>query len=179
MDEDLLRYDMIVENALRGVVRTALDQVASLGLPDGHSFYITFMTQLPGVSIPDHMVAEYPEEMTIVLEHQFWDLTVSGDRFEVTLSFNRQHEHLSIPFSAVTSFADPSVHFGLKFEIADGADIAMVGQDEAALGELSIQEPHANNDASDENEGNGENETKEEDRAKMGEVVNLDTFRNK
>jgi hypothetical protein len=129
MTEDLLRYDKIVEHALRSVVRTALEQIADHGLPSNHSLYITFRTDHAGVSIPDTLRREYPEEMTIVLEHQFWDLEPSEHKFEITLSFNKVHERLSIPFDAVTAFADPSVQFGLKFEaideLTDGAIAAM------------------------------------------------------
>jgi len=129
MTEDLLRYDKIVEHALRSVVRTALEQIADHGLPSNHSLYITFRTDHAGVSIPDTLHREYPEEMTIVLEHQFWDLEPSEHKFEITLSFNKVHERLSIPFDAVTAFADPSVQFGLKFEaideLTDGAIAAM------------------------------------------------------
>jgi len=119
MTDDLLRYDKIVEHALRSVVRTALEQVADHGLPGNHSLYITFRTDHGGVSIPDSLRKEYPEEMTIVLEHQFWDLEPGEHKFEITLSFNKVHERLSIPFDAVTAFADPSVQFGLKFEAID------------------------------------------------------------
>ena len=129
MTDDLLRYDKIVENALRSVVRTALDQIADHGLPGNHSLYITFRTDHAGVSIPDSLHREYPEEMTIVLEHQFWDLETTDEKFEITLSFNKVHERLSIPFDAVTAFADPSVQFGLKFEaigeLTEGAMAAM------------------------------------------------------
>ncbi|MDH3235848.1 MAG: ClpXP protease specificity-enhancing factor SspB [Alphaproteobacteria bacterium] len=129
MTDDLLRYDKIVENALRSVVRTALDQIADHGLPGNHSLYITFRTDHLGVSIPDSLHREYPEEMTIVLEHQFWDLETTEHKFEITLSFNKVHERLSIPFDAVTAFADPSVQFGLKFEaigeLTEGAMAAM------------------------------------------------------
>jgi len=119
MTDDLLRYDKIVERALRSVVRTALDQIADHGLPGNHSLYITFRTDHPGVAIPDTLHREYPEEMTIVLEHQFWDLETTEEKFEITLSFNKMHERLTVPFEAVSAFADPSVQFGLKFEAID------------------------------------------------------------
>jgi len=136
MTDDLLRYDKIVEAALRSVVRTALDQIADHGLPGNHSLYVTFRTDHTGVSIPDSLHREYPEEMTIVLEHQFWDLESTDERFEITLSFNKVHERLSIPFEAVTAFADPSVQFGLKFEAIDelteGAMAAMAETQDTA-----------------------------------------------
>jgi uncharacterized protein len=119
--QDLLGYDRMMERAVRGVVREALAVAASRGLPGAHHFYITFRTRAPGVSIPDHLLAKYSDEMTIVLEHQFWDLEVTEDTFSVTLSFNNKPARLNIPFAAVSTFADPSVQFGLQFKQADGA----------------------------------------------------------
>jgi uncharacterized protein len=119
--QDLLGYDRMMERAVRGVVREALAVAASRGLPGAHHFYITFKTQAPGVTIPDHLLAKYPEEMTIVLEHQFWDLEVSEDAFSVTLSFGNKPARLTIPFAAVSTFADPSVQFGLQFKQGEAA----------------------------------------------------------
>jgi uncharacterized protein len=116
MGKDALRYDEMVEEALRGVVRKALAEAAEKGLPGAHHFYITFETEHPEVSIADHLKSRYPEEMTIVLQHQFWGLEVEESRFSVTLSFNDRHERLTVPFEAVTAFADPAVKFGLRFE---------------------------------------------------------------
>ena len=118
MTKDGLRYDRMVEAALRGVVREALAEAAEKGLVGGHHFYITFKTNAAGVDISDHLRAKYPEEMTIVLQHQFWGLEVREQDFSVTLSFQNQPEQLTIPFAAVASFADPSVNFALQFEIA-------------------------------------------------------------
>ena len=117
--QDLLGYDRMMERAVRGVVREALAVAASKGLPGAHHFYITFRTQAPGVTIPDHLLAKFPEEMTVVLEHQFWDLEVTEDAFGVTLSFGNKPTRLTIPFAAVTAFADPSVQFGLQFKPAE------------------------------------------------------------
>ncbi|MBN8998727.1 MAG: hypothetical protein J0H54_04850, partial [Rhizobiales bacterium] len=116
MPEDLIRYDILAQDALRGVVRKVLAEVAKTGLPGEHHFYITFETRAPGVRISSRMLAQYPEDMTIVLQHQFWDLTVSEHAFEVGLSFNGVPERLLVPFTAVKSFVDPSVQFGLQFE---------------------------------------------------------------
>jgi len=116
MAENWLRYDRMVEQALRGVVRKALSEAAQRGLPGDHHFYITFHTDRPGVGIADWLHQQYPQEMTIILQHQFWDLAVEEDRFSITLSFGGRHERLTIPFSALTAFADPSVKFGLQFE---------------------------------------------------------------
>ncbi|HEV2546365.1 MAG TPA: ClpXP protease specificity-enhancing factor SspB [Stellaceae bacterium] len=106
----------MVESALRGVVREALARTASSGLPGAHHFYITFRTRFAGLSIPDYLTRQYADEMTVVLEHQFWDLEVSEQCFSVTLSFQNKPERLTIPFDAITAFADPAVKFGLQFQ---------------------------------------------------------------
>jgi hypothetical protein len=116
MAESWLRYDRMVEQALRGVVRKALSEAGQRGLPGDHHFYITFHTDRPGVGIADWLHQQYPQEMTIILQHQFWDLVVEEERFAITLSFGGRHERLTIPFSALSAFADPSVKFGLQFE---------------------------------------------------------------
>jgi hypothetical protein len=116
MAQEPLRYDRMVESALRGVVREALTQVKERGLPGDHHFYVTFRTTHAGVTLADHLRARYPAEMTIVLQFQFYDLTVDADGFGVTLSFNNTHERLVIPFAAITTFADPSVNFALQFQ---------------------------------------------------------------
>jgi len=118
-----LRYDRMVEEALRGVVRRSLTHVAKNGFPGNHHFYITFRTSAPGVVLPEHLRAQYPEEMTIVLQYQFWGLEIDADAFEVTLSFNKVHERLRVPFAALSGFVDPSVRFALQFkgEVIAGA----------------------------------------------------------
>ena len=116
MAEDLMRYDLLAQEALRGVVRQALRRVERSGFPGQHHFYIAFLTQAPGVQISERLRQRYPTEMTIVLQHQFWDLAVREDDFQVTLSFNDIPEKLVIPFRAVKGFLDPSVQFGLQFE---------------------------------------------------------------
>lgn len=121
MSEDELRYDRLVETALRSVVRDALKAAVPDAMPGDHHFYLTFRTRAPGVSIPDFLLEQYPEEMTIVLQHQFWNLSVDEERFAVTLSFNNRPADLSIPFAALTAFIDPSVKFGLQFNPEDGA----------------------------------------------------------
>ncbi|MGD9614396.1 MAG: SspB family protein [Alphaproteobacteria bacterium] len=115
MPQDLYQYETMIDRALRGVVREALERASREGLRGAHHFYINFATDLPGVSIPDSLRARFPQEMTIVLQHQFWDLDVGQDRFSVTLSFQKQLERLMVPFAAVRSFADPSVNFALEF----------------------------------------------------------------
>ena len=116
MSEEAFKYDMMVEEALRGVVNKALQHAAVHGLPNGHHFYITFKTGRGDVDIPVFLKDRYPDEMTIVLEHQFWDLKIHEREFEVALSFNDKRERLLIPFNAITAFSDPSVKFGLQFQ---------------------------------------------------------------
>src|SRR6185437_9991400 len=117
MAQDLFQYEKMVEAALRGVVRDALRKAGRDGLRANHHFYIGFSTRMPGVEIPDYLRDKYPEEMTIVLQHQFWDLDVTEERFAVSLSFQKQLERLVVPLAAVRSFADPSVNFALEFAV--------------------------------------------------------------
>lgn len=118
MPEDLMRYDLLAQNALKGVVREALRIAETSGLPGEHHFYIAFNTRHPGVLLSEKITQRYPREMTIVLQHQYWNLRVTEDRFEVELSFDNVPEHLVIPFDAVKGFLDPAVQFGLQFETA-------------------------------------------------------------
>jgi len=113
---DHIRYDLLTQQALRGVVRDVLIDAAKKGLPGDHHFYISFDTQADGVRISERLRAQYPEEMTIILQHQFWDLSVSDAGFEVGLSFGGIPEKLQVPLDAITGFFDPSVQFGLQFE---------------------------------------------------------------
>ena len=118
---DRFHYDALVDDALRSVVRRVLTQVADKGLPGSHHFYISFRSTDPGVQLPDYLRAKYPEEMTIVLQHQYWDLIVRDESFEVTVSFNKQQERIKVPFGALSAFVDPSVRFGLQFDRKDKA----------------------------------------------------------
>ena len=156
MSEEVLRYDKMVEFALRDVVRSALAFAAENGLPGAHHFYITFSTDGSNVEMADSLRAQYPEEMTIVLQHQYWDLTVTEDRFEVTLTFNKVPHHLVVPLEAITSFFDPSVQFGLKFQALEQDDGEGEGQ------------TAANADTPQEADG-----------GESGEVITLDAFRKK
>lgn len=159
---EYLRYDKMVESALRGVVRDALLQVAERGLPGNHHFYLTFRTHHPGVQIPPYLREQYPSEMTIVLQYQFYALEVTEQQFSVTLSFNNVHESLVVPFSAVTTFADPSVNFALQFQPLHAGDAAdAVEQIEAEVTERVAEE------------------AAEAEAPKRGEVVALDAFRKK
>jgi hypothetical protein len=168
---DIFRYDKMVETALRGVVKQALAQTAKTGLPGAHHFYITFRTDAEGVEIPDYLRTKYPVEMTVVLEHQFWDLEVDDAHFAVTLSFANRPERISIPLASITAFADPSVKFGLQFQEAGGEAPAEKPEEkrptEGEGAKLRLAQPSA--DKADEPKA-----------AKpAGEVVTLDAFRKK
>jgi hypothetical protein len=117
--KDLIRYDLLVQDALKGVVRKVLVDTAKDGLPGEHHFYISFRTDFPGARLSNRLREKYPQEMTIVLQHQFWDLGVTEHAFEIGLSFSGVPERLLIPFDALTGFFDPSVQFGLKFDTQD------------------------------------------------------------
>ncbi len=121
MATDHIRYDLLAQDALRSVVRTVLADAAKNGLPGEHHFKITFNTVAPGVRLSDRMRAQYPEAMTIILQHQFWDLAVSDEGFEVGLSFGGVPERLAVPFEAITAFYDPAVQFGFQFETVETA----------------------------------------------------------
>jgi hypothetical protein len=124
---DHIRYDLLTQQALRGVLRQVLADAAKKGLPGEHHFYISFDTRADGVRLSERLKQQYPEQMTIILQHQFWDLTVQEDRFEVGLSFGGIPERLVVPFSAIKSFLDPSVKFGLQFDTSDVAEPAAAG----------------------------------------------------
>ncbi len=160
--EEPFQYDMMVDEALRGVVRRALRQVAQHGLPGNHHFYITFKTRADGVSIPPYLLEKYADEMTIVLQFQFWDLEIEEELFTVSLSFNDVRERLVIPFAAITGFADPSVKFGLQFQTLDESELEDMDLPEMSDDEAAEELP--------ENDGNTE---------AMGQVVSLDNFRKK
>jgi len=121
MATDHIRYDVLARDALRGVLRRVLTDAAEHGLPGEHHFFITFLSTADGVKLSPRLLAQYPEEMTIILQHQFWDLVVTEDRFEVGLSFGGIPERLVVPFAAIKSFLDPSVQFGLQFEPSETA----------------------------------------------------------
>jgi hypothetical protein len=163
MPQDSFHYDKMIENALRGVVRDALARVSRDGLPGEHHFYIGFATREPGVELPASLLARFPAEMTIVVQHQFWDLKVEDDRFSVVLSFHRQPERLVIPFAAIKSFADPSVNFALEFAapVTAAAAEPLAAAAEAPALPAPLAAP-----------------AKEDDKERTtGEVVALDAFR--
>jgi uncharacterized protein len=127
MATDHIRYDILAQAALRGVVRTVLGDTAKKGLPGEHHFKITFNTTATGVRLSERMRARYPQEMTIVLQHQFWDLMVTEQGFEVGLSFGGVPERVGVPFESVTAFYDPSVQFGFQFETIEGGAVGEPG----------------------------------------------------
>lgn len=163
-----LHYEKMVQDALRGVLREALTITARQGLPGAHHFYVTFRSRHPGVQLPAHLLHRHPEEMTIVLQNQFWGLEISEDWFEVTLSFNKVGERLRVPFSAVVSFADPSAKFGLQFTVDPSVERPL----EVALEEEPFAEAGA-----PAAEGNRAKSGVEGDGA--GKVITLDAFRKK
>jgi len=153
--EESFRYDKMVEKALRGVVKEALEEVIEDGLVEEHHFYITFFTEYQGVKVPEYLKERYPGEMTIVLQHQFYDLEVTDEMFTVMLSFNNIPERLVIPLAAITIFADPSVNFALQFQ------------------PLSDDEEDIHFDIEELDEENLDKDDKK------GEVISLDSFRKK
>src|SRR5262245_5353978 len=132
-------YEALAQGAMRGIVRTVLERVAKTGLPGEHHFYIAFNTEAPGVVISKRLKQKYPEEMTVVLQHRFWDLTVTEERFEVKLTFDGIPERLSVPFTAVKVFFDPSVPYGLQFEESE-ATVASAARGAAFAGDESADQ---------------------------------------
>jgi len=173
MTDDPFRYDVWIENALRGVVRKALDQAAADGLSENHHFYITYQTDFPGVVMPDSLRAQYPEEITIVLQYEYWDLEIEDDMFHVTLSFNNERSPLSVPYEAISAFADPAVKFGLQLKLdslpSEGDEEDLFPDDEMDMLDESLPQDMSASP-------NGQKEPEEE---KMGEVIDLGAFRKK
>lgn len=177
MATDHIRYDVLARDALRGVLRHVLTDVAQHGLPGEHHFFITFQSKADGVKLSPRLLAQYPEEMTVVLQHQFWDLIVTEDRFEVGLSFGGIPERLVVPFAAIKSFFDPSVKFGLQFEAADEIDDTGESEDTT---ELVTAAPVALPPSSSATTETGAPADDEPARSGEGaEVVRLDRFRKK
>lgn len=169
MGQDHIRYDILAQDALRGVIRKVLSEVAATGrLPGDHHFFITFLTGAPGVRISQHLKSKYPEQMTIVVQHQFWDLKVTDSQFEIGLSFSDTPERLVIPFNAIRGFYDPSVNFELEFEVPlaeeDGEEVSA---EITAIPVEPVAKPAEQPAAAD-----GEEK-------KPASVVSLDSFRKK
>jgi len=166
----LLQYDKMLDHALRQVVRKALAAVSEHGLPGAHHFYLSFRTDFPGVEMADEVKARYPEEMTIVLQHQFWGLDAEPDAFSVTLSFNNRQQRLRIPYDALTNFADPAAKFGLQFQ-AEKPNPAAAESTAEAPAKLSAQ--------TGETAESADTESTAPDAAPSDKVVTLDAFRHK
>ncbi len=176
MAENGFAYEEWVADALRSVLRRALSEAAEHGLPGEHHFYINFKTSEEGVSIPPFLRAQYPDEITIALQHQFEGLIVDDEGFSVTLSFAGRKQDLTVPFSAVTSFTDPSVNFGLQI-----VSEAVLGQDlESAPPEPALAD-NAMNETPEHEEGEGErpseDQSDEDQLAASAEIITLDAFR--
>ncbi|MCF3640981.1 SspB family protein [Rhizobium sp. TRM95111] len=173
MAQDHIRYDILAQDALRSVIRKVLSEVAATGhLPGDHHFFITFLTGAPGVRISQHLKAKYPEQMTIVIQHQFWDLKITESLFEIGLSFSDTPEKLVIPFNAIRGFYDPSVSFELEF------DVAVNEEEEAPSAEITAYPAPVEKT---EDAGEEKSTATDDDGGKPGggSVVSLDSFRKK
>jgi hypothetical protein len=192
MAVDHIRYDLLTQQALRGVVRAVLVDAAKRGLPGDHHFYISFDTLADGLRLSSRMRAQYPQEMTIVLQHQFWDLIVTEEAFEVGLSFGGVPERLVVPFEAVKSFVDPSVEFGLRFEVVSEevddatkpafSNDAVAKQTSAPVADAARARPVDADAGARAVESRAETKAEpqtEPARRPGGEVVRLDRFRKK
>jgi hypothetical protein len=167
MAKDYIGYKALTDAALRGVVRDALRRAEKQGLIGAHHFRLTFKTHFPGVEIPDFLLEQYPDEMMIILQHQFWGLKVKDDQFEVTLSFRKVPATLTVPFAALTAFVDPGVQFGLQFRGEDEVE----GEHKPAVLPAAEAEQSAPAGAAP--------EAAEKQPPPPGEVVSLDSFRKK
>ncbi len=175
MAEDLMRYDRLVDDALRGVVVRVLRRVLKEGLRGDHHFYLSFRTDHPGVSLSDELRARYPEELTIVLQHQFWDLEVDDETIGVTLSFGGRRQRIVLPLAAVTAFADPSVKFGLQFNDGGG----MPSAEDAAEGPGDVEAESAPPGNAEVKAARSEPAASDKAGDAGAEVVTLDAFRKK
>lgn len=167
---DHIRYDVLARDAMRGVLRQVLTDVAKNGLPGEHHFSITFMTQREGVQLSPRLMAQYPEEMTIILQHQFWDMVVTQEKFEVGLSFGGVPERVVVPFNAIRAFLDPSVQFGLQF---DTTELTAVTDEPEPAPPVAIAPPPAST------EETASDDTDKKPPEGGAEVVRLDRFRKK
>ncbi|HUG62583.1 MAG TPA: SspB family protein [Methylomirabilota bacterium] len=178
MAEDQIRYDVLVQEALRGVVKKVLGEVARTGLPGDHHFFIAFDTRAPGVRISSRLRERYPEEMTIVVQHQYWDLQVTEHAFEVGLSFSGVPERLLVPFSAIKGLFDPSVKFGLEFEVVHAEEDAAETDEENAEQSAPVS-LEAARDAQPSAEAAKVDQDDEPEDGRTASVVSLDQFRKK
>ncbi|PTE09042.1 SspB family protein [Mesorhizobium helmanticense] len=175
MADDHIRYDILAQEALRGVMRKVLAEVARTGLPGNHHFFITFLTGAPGVRVSSRLRERYPEQMTIVIQFQYWDLKVTDTGFEVGLSFSDVPEKLEIPFSAVRGFYDPSVNFELEFDVKTETSEDEATQPSEPLAIVAEKKPETKKKAAE-----AEKKPAAADAAAKGaDVVSLDAFRKK
>jgi uncharacterized protein len=180
MADDEIRYDLLTQDALRGVVRQVLARVQREGLPGEHHLYIAFDTRADGVSVSKRLKEQYPEEMTIVLQYQFWDLQVTNERFEVKLSFSNVPERLVVPFGAVKAFYDPSAQFGLQFGKPGAANDSARQHMAAALPDLAGEPDEPRGALETSQDDAGETHSAEVVMSRPpAEVVQLDRFRKK
>lgn len=191
MSEDKIRYDILASEALRGIIRTVLQRVQKRGLPGDHHFFVNFDTTAAGVILSKRLKDKYPLDMTIVLQHKFWDLMVFDDRFEVKLAFNGVPERLVIPFAAIKSFVDPSVQFGFNPNlfapaVADGVEVSEgpmpTSAGPAPIERTALPRPAVHADralASDPATSEPDIRQEEQPDKAMGKIVELDLFRKK
>ncbi|ABD88812.1 SspB family protein [Rhodopseudomonas palustris] len=172
MATDLIRYDVLARDALRGVLRQVLTDAAEHGLPGEHHFFITFLSTAEGVKLSPRLLVQYPQEMTVILQHQFWDLVVTEDRFEVGLSFGGIPERLVVPFASIKSFFDPSVEFGLQFEPSLPGEVPAANQPAASV-------PASPAVPRDDAPAASETPAEQPKPSEGAEVVRLDRFRKK
>lgn len=187
MSEDLIRYDVLTQNALRAMIAQLLDEVSRTGLPGEHHFFITFDTGFPGVKLSKRMKEKYPDEMTIVVQHRFWDMEIKDDYFQIGLSFDDIAELLVIPLASIKGFYDPSVKFGLQFEVQN-----MELESEPEVGKLEVVDNSKSKKSKVKkktkpemfeepltDDKNSDIVTPEKDNTEGAEVVSLDSFRKK
>ena len=171
----LLNYDLIVDNALRGVVKTVLDYLKKKETIGEHHFFITFLTKHKNVKIPNSFMDNHPNTMTIVLQHQFWDLKVEDNRFSVTLSFNGKQEKLTIGYDAITQFTDPSTDFSLQFSSNEQA----FNNDDFKIQKSSLSEHSDKEDKLKVDKNLQSEKSSSSDKQKFGEVISFDEFKKK
>ena len=168
--EDIIRYDRLAQEALRNVVKQVIGKIAQMGaLPGNHHFYVTFDTNAAGVKLSAAMKKKYPEEMTIVIQHQYWNLKATGNRFSISLSFNDRPEDLTIPYAAIKGFFDPSVQFGLQFETDNSQEVQEIREVGGAQAKKSLSDK-----SGDESESKADS-----DENASAEIVSLDKYRKK
>jgi len=179
MTEETLRYDIWVEEALRSVIQKTIAHVSDHGLPGDHHFYISFLTQDNGVVIPARLRAQHPNDMTIVMQHQFENLTAGDDAFSITLSFGGQKENLVVPYASVISFADPSVNFALQLKM-----LPLGAEDEGDYDDDDVEDYDARHldyfeESRSRSNQDDRSSSSDDDDHKTGEVITLDAFRKK